>query len=237
MIKCLVIDDEKLAIELMEDNIRQVSFLQHVASCRNAQEASRILEAESIDLLFLDIQMPGLSGLQFLGEMKVRPMVILVTAYEQYALQGFNLDVLDYLLKPVPFERFFKAVNKAYQQYQLRNGSKMVAPSEQEYLFVNADYSLVRIDIPKILYVEGLKDYVKIYIEEEERPVIARLSMRFMEEKLPANQFIRIHRSYIVSLHRIKSYKKNRVFINTVEIPVSEAGREALLIYMGQSSD
>ncbi len=233
MIKCLIVDDERLAQELLEDNLKQIPFLEHVASCRNAVEASAILSTRQVDLIFLDIQMPGLSGLQFVNSLANMPMVIFVTAYEKYALQGFNLDVLDYLVKPVPFERFFKAANKAYRHYQLKHVSTEPRLQDQEYLFVNADYSLIRVNIPEILYIEGLKDYVKIYLENNERPVITRLSMRHMEEKLPAAKFMRVHRSFIISLAKITAFRKNRLFLSESEIPVSDSAREMLLSYMG----
>lgn len=233
MIRCLLVDDEKLALELLEDNIRQIPFLVHVASCRNAMDAVAILNSTPIDLIFLDIQMPGLSGLQFISSLTNPPMVILVTAYEKYALQGFNLSVLDYLLKPVPFDRFFKAAGKAYKQYQLLHADTTASLQEQEYLFVNADYSLVRIDVPEILYVEGLKDYVKIHLTGNSKPVITRLSMRHMEERLPPRRFLRVHRSFIVALSKISAFRKNKVLINDAEIPVSEGCKETLLAYMG----
>ncbi|WP_369826592.1 LytR/AlgR family response regulator transcription factor [Siphonobacter sp. BAB-5405] len=233
MMNCLAVDDESLALDLLEDNIRKVPFLNLVKRCKNAFEAQEVMQQQPIDLLFLDIQMPGISGVQFVQSMTQAPMVVFVTAYEEFALEGFNLDVLDYLLKPVSFERFLKAVNKAYELHNLRHQETPVvaeptpAPT-QEYLFVNADYSLVKIRIADILYVEGLKDYVKIYLEGQSRPVITRLTMKAMEEKLPSGPFLRVHKSFIIAFDKIESIRNLRIKIGQVHIPISESYGEAL---------
>jgi len=217
---CMAIDDEQLALDLLEDNIRKISFLTLVKKCSNALEANEFLHKQPVDLLFLDIQMPGLSGIQFLqGLSKAPPLVILITAYEKYAIDGYSLDVVDYLLKPVSFERFLKAANKAHDKFNIRNA---IPTPSQEYLFVNSEYNLVRIDFSDIAYVEGLKDYVKIFLLSAPRPVITRLSMKALEEKLPANLFVRVHKSFIVAINKITSIRKARISILKAQIPISE---------------
>jgi len=235
MIRCLAVDDEPLALELLEDNISKVPFLQLVAACDNAMEAMKIMQQELIDLLFLDIQMPGLTGLQFIQAMTVKPMIILITAYEKYALEGFNLDVTDYLVKPVSLDRFIKACNKARQLFELRSQQKnMVTAGKPGYFFVNVDYSLVKITIPDIVYIEGLKDYIRIHLKNSQRPVVTRMPMKTIEEQLPSTDFIRIHKSYIVSIAFITSARKSSVFINTLELPVSDTYRDAVTSLTGK---
>src|SRR5258708_21016748 len=171
MLRCIAVDDEPLALELLEDNISKVPQLQLIASCNNAIEAIKVLQEQTVDLIFLDIQMPGLTGLQFIQSLSTRPMIILITAYEKYALEGFNLDVVDYLVKPVSFERFIKACNKAWELYQLKTRSKEVEGSP-EYMFVSADYSMLKVVIDDIMWIEGLKDYIRIHLKSSSKPVI-----------------------------------------------------------------
>jgi DNA-binding LytR/AlgR family response regulator len=237
MIRCLIVDDEKLALELMEDNVLKVPFLQLAGKCKNAAEAMQIMGREQIDLIFLDIQMPGISGMQFLNSLTNPPMVVIVSAYPNYALDGFNKDVVDYVLKPVAFERFLKAANKAFELNSLRQQRETVKLATPDYLFVNADYSVVRINIPDILYVEGLKDYIKIYVKDQPKAIITRLSMRFMEDKLPTEGFARVHKSYIVALDKITSFKRNRLMLGDVEIPVSDNYKDKVLNYIGLSEN
>jgi DNA-binding LytR/AlgR family response regulator len=229
MIRCLIVDDEPLALDLLEDNIRMVPILQLVKRCRNAFEALEVLQKEAIDLIFLDIQMPGITGIQFLQSLPKAPMIILVTAYDKFALEGFNLDVLDYLVKPVATERFLKAANKAVELYQLKNKSVVSETTpEQEYLFVNADYNLVKVVINDITHVEGLKDYIKIHLCNAPRPVITRMSLKAIEEKLPSRNFIRVHKSFIVSMDKMLSIRNNRIKLENAEVPVSEFYRDNL---------
>lgn len=235
MIRCIAIDDEPLALELLEDNISKLPYLQLVASCDNALDAMKIMEQEKVDLIFLDIQMPGLTGLQFIQSMTVKPMIILVTAYEKFALEGFNLDVTDYLLKPVSLDRFIKACNKAKELFDLKNLPRETLPgNEPGYFFVNVDYSMLKINTADIIYIEGLKDYIKIHLKSSQKPVVTRMPMKTIEEQLPAHSFLRIHKSYIVSVAFITAVRKSSVFIDTIELPVSDNYRETVGLLTGK---
>jgi DNA-binding LytR/AlgR family response regulator len=233
MLNCIAIDDEPLALELLEDNIRQVPFLKLAAVCNNPIEAMNVLQRESIDLIFLDIQMPGLTGLQFIKTITIKPMFILITAYEKYALQGFELDVVDYLVKPVSLERFIKACNKAYELHQLKT-KKELGIETPSYFFINADYSLVKVIFSDIMWVEGLKDYLKIHLKNSNKPLVARMTMKSLEEQLPPSMFVRIQKSFIISKDYITSVRKNSVFINDVEIPVGDNYKDAIAALTGK---
>ena len=180
--------------------------------------------------------MPGLTGLQFIKSMTEKPMFILVTAYEKYALEGYSLDVVDYLLKPVSLDRFIKAANKAYELHQLKLRGNEIPETHTpaEYFFVNVDYSLLKINFADILFIEGLKDYVKIHLESTTKPVVTRMSMKSLEESLPANKFLRVHKSYIISVLHVNSLRKSSIFIGPHEIPVSEAYRDAITTLTGK---
>ena len=234
-LRCIAVDDEPLALELLEDNIRQVPFLELVAGCQNAFEAMDVLHEQNADLLFLDIQMPGISGVQFLKSLQGQnssPMVVFITAYEQYALEGFDLDVVDYLLKPVAFERFLKSANKAYELFKLRQHSPPEITSI--HFFVNANYALVKIRYDEIMYIEGLKDYVKIYLTSARHPVITRMTLKGIEQKLPSQLFMRIHKSYIVSLDKIQSVRNLKIHIGEAIIPVGEQYVEEFMKAIGE---
>ncbi|MFM2326088.1 MAG: hypothetical protein RIR31_290, partial [Bacteroidota bacterium] len=216
MLRCIAIDDEPLALELLEDNISKVPYLELAATCSNAMEAIKVLQEKTVDLIFLDIQMPGLTGLQFIQSLSSRPMIILITAYEKYALEGFNLDVVDYLVKPVSIERFVKACNKAWELYNLKiKPGEVITDKPAEYIFVNVEYSLLKVVIDDIMWIEGLKDYIKIQLKSSSKPVITRMTMKSVEELLPAARFIRIHKSYIAAINFITTVRKSAVMIGS----------------------
>jgi len=226
MITCLAIDDETPALDILEDNIRRIPFLQLVGKCKNAYVAMEALQKQGpIDLLFLDIEMPGISGLSFLKSLPNKPMVIFITAYRNYAVEGFELDVLDYLVKPVAFDRFLKAVNKAleYQGFKQKEGG----PSFPDYLFIHTEYQLTKIVLPEITYIEGLRNYIKIHFSgNATRPILSKLSLKAIEEKLPPAKFARVHKSFIVSVDKISSIRNDVIRIGLRDIPISKSCRE-----------
>lgn len=237
MMNCIAIDDEPLALELLVDNISKVPFLKLVAACENPIQAMAVLEKESVDLVFLDIQMPGLTGLQFIQSLTHKPLFILITAYEKYALEGYALDVVDYLVKPVSLDRFIKACNKARELHELKalrqNPAGEQAPG---YFFVNVDYSLVKISFQDILWIESLKDYAKINLKSSSKPIVTRMSMKQLEENLPADKFLRVHKSFIIARDQVTAVRKNSLFIGTMEIPVGENYREIIPLITGKIS-
>ncbi len=234
MINCIAVDDEPLALELLEDNISKLPFLKLVGSFDNSIDAMKALQEQKIDLIFLDIQMPGLTGLQFIQSLTVKPMIILITAYEKYALEGFNLEVTDYLVKPVSLERFMKACNKAKELFDLKRQQASVTKPEPGFFFVNVEYSMVKVTIDDIVYVEGLKDYIKIHLHSSAKAIVTRMAMKAVEEQLPTTKFIRIHKSYIVSIGFITAVKKTSVFIGSIELPVSDNYKDSVIAITGK---
>lgn len=228
---CILVDDEKPALELLEDNVKRVPYLQVTACCRKPMQVLEVLKTQQIDLMFLDIHMPGLNGLELLRSLSNPPMVILVTAYAEHALDGFNLDVVDYLVKPVPFSRFLKAVQKAHELYQARYLQPKVITIENDYVFVNANYALVKIRIQDITFIEGMKDYVKINLVDG-KPVMTRMGLRSIEEKLGTERFMRVHKSYIIALDKIETVQKLQLMIQETEIPIGEAYRPVIQQYV-----
>ncbi|MGN8069789.1 LytTR family DNA-binding domain-containing protein [Mucilaginibacter sp. SG564] len=229
MIRCLIIDDEPLALDLLEDNLRQVDYIQVTGKARNAADALRILRDNPVDLIFCDIQMPGISGLQMVSSMTVRPMIIFVTAYEHFALQGFDLEVLDYLIKPVPMDRFLRACQKAYRVMETRQAAQILpAAQSRNYLFVYSDYNLIKINLDKIEFAEGLKDYVKIHLTGADKPLLTRMSIKTLEAQLPAERFYRVHKSYIINVDYVQHIRRGKIKTLTSELPLSDAYRDMI---------
>ncbi|MBB3186377.1 LytR/AlgR family response regulator transcription factor [Microbacter margulisiae] len=225
MMNCIAVDDEKYSLELIADNIRRTPFLHLTATCNSSPEAIRLLETEPIDLVFLDIQMPMINGLQLLRRLDKKPMVIIVSAYKNYALESFELDVLDYLLKPVTYERFSKAALKANDYYHLTHKQDK---SNAGYIFVNADYRLVKIELDKVLYVEGMKDYVKIFLSDARRPIVPKLSLKAIGEMLPEGTFMRIHKSYIINTDKIIALQRQKLTLSGDHtLPIGQNYRES----------
>lgn len=226
IMRCMIVDDEPLVRELLEDNMSQVPFLELVRSCKTAMEALETLQQEQIDLIFLDIRMPRLSGMQLLQSLHHPPLVIIVTAYEQYAVEGFNLQVADYIVKPFSFDRFLKACNRAAELFRMKNAPMPSETAQNHDFFVNVEYTLVKIVAADIQYIEGFKDYIKIYLSSTPKPVLTRMSLKAIEAKLPPGAFIRTHKSYLVAISGITTIKRDFVCIGTTEIPVSETFRD-----------
>ncbi len=229
MMNCIAIDDEPLALALLKDNINQVPFLNLVASCNNAFEAMETMQSQSIDLVFIDIQMPGLTGLQFIASLEKKPLVIFITAYKQYAVESYDLDVVDYLVKPVPLERFVKACNRAKELFKLKsNKGSLPEKAEADHIFVKVDYSLLKIKFDDIIWMKGYGDYIKFHLIGADRPLVVRTSFKELETELPANKFIRIHKSYAVAIDKITAIRKNSIFLGDKELSVGESYREGV---------
>lgn len=229
MITCIAIDDEPLALELLKDNISKVPFLRLTATCSNAFEAMEALRDQPIDLVFTDIQMPGLTGFQFISSLQKKPMVIFITAYSQYAVDSFDLDVVDYLVKPVPLERFIKACNRARERHELKTGNPAASSrNAPDHFFAHVDYSQLKIRFDDILWMKGYGDYIKFHLKSQEQPLVVRMSFKELESILPPNKFIRIHKSYAVALAEITAIRKNSLFLGDQEFSIGESYREAV---------
>lgn len=226
--KCIIIDDEPLALELLEDFVSKIPYLELVASCSNAFEATTILQTQKIDLIFTDIEMPDFSGIDFIKSLEVKPLFIFTTAYSHYAVEGFNLNAIDYLVKPIPFHRFLKAVTRAHNLLQLKVEEKTPIVNSQvtpKFIFVKSEYENLKINLADIKYIESLKDYIKIHTHKE-KPILTLSSLKSFEEKLGKSNFIRVHKSYIVSLKHIYSVQRNRIIIDDNWIPIGLNYRE-----------
>lgn len=230
-IRCAVIDDEPLALGLMASYVKKTPFLELVGSYSSAVQAMQEMHDNPVDLIFLDIQMPELNGLDYSRMISPQTRVVFTTAFNQYALDGYKVNALDYLLKPISYPDFLLAANKAQEWFRLVEQSQQSEKKENQdeklSIFVKSDYKLIRIELKNILYVEGLKDYVKIYEENASRPVISLMSMKAMEEMLPADRFMRVHRSYIVQKEKIRIIEHNRIVFGNTYIPIGDSYKQA----------
>lgn len=240
ILKCCIIDDEPLAIELLESYVKRTPFLQLEASFNSAVQAVERVSRGDIDLIFLDIQMPELDGMEFSRVIEGRSRIVFTTAFGQYAVDSYKVNAIDYLLKPIAYADFLKAAQKALQWFELSESSATGTPAEHPtaspYIFVKSDYKLKQIPLDKILYIEGLKDYVKIYLEGEPHPILSLLSLKSLEEMLPEEQFIRVHRSFIVQGSKIKMIDRNRIVFGKEYIPISDTYKESFAEFIARHS-
>jgi len=229
--KCLVIDDEPLARDLMRSHIEKLENFEIVAECGDAMKALQELQNHSVDLMFMDIQMPQITGIEFLKTLKHPPKVIITTAYREYALDGFELDVVDYLLKPITFERFLKSINKYYQVTQEEQQNIVPVNSSKSngeaFIYVKENKKVVKVHLNDILYVEGLSEYVQIYTKQKK--IITKTSMTNMAEKLPDDEFMRIHKSFIVSLSQIEAFTSHSIEVPGKELPIGRSYKNSVL--------
>ncbi|MFO7823896.1 MAG: LytTR family DNA-binding domain-containing protein [Cyclobacterium sp.] len=234
MINCIAIDDEPLALELLKDNIRKVPFLKLVATCSNAFEAMEAMREQPVDLLITDIQMPGMSGLELISSLQKKPMVIFLTAYKQYAVDSYDLDVVDYLVKPVALERFVKACHRAKELHELKTGPSPTSKAMPvaDHFFAQVDYSQFKIRFDDILWLKGYGDYIKFHLKSAAQPLVVRMSFKEFEKVMPPNKFIRIHKSYAVALSEITAIRKNSLFLGDQEFSIGESYREAVEKWM-----
>jgi two-component system, LytTR family, response regulator len=221
-INCIAIDDEPIALEVIEHHASKIPFLNMKATVRNPYEAMELLHKEKIDLIFLDIQMPELTGFELLRTLNVKPMVIFTTAYPNFALESYDMDAIDYLMKPVPFERFLKAVNKAKQK--LTAGSETIEAkvnqNTNDFMFIKTEYKTIKVFLDDILYIESLKEYVAFQLKEEK--IMSLLSMKSVESFLPKAEFVRVHRSFIVAFNKINGIERNNILIGEKMIPIGD---------------
>jgi len=232
ILNCIAIDDEPPALDLLTRFISQTPFLKLAGGFSNAIEGLRFISENEVDLIFMDIQMPDLSGIELARILSGRktqhtPLIIFTTAFDQFALEGYKLDVVDYLLKPFGYEEFMRGANKAVNLVQLQTRQPAQVAVEDDYIYLKVEFQTVKIPTNDIVYIEGLKDYAKIHLTEPAKPILSLITLKALEEKLPKNKFMRIHKSTIVSLDKVTSVTRNTVYIDKLMLPVSDAYRDA----------
>ena len=239
--RCVIIDDEPLAIDVIENYVNQIGGIEIVAKCNNPLDAIRILNKNLVDLIFLDIEMPNLTGIELVKALGNIPQFIFTTAYPQYALEGFDLNATDYLVKPIPFNRFLKAISRAKEKFELENKTiEKINPIpfkqddiNNDFIFVKSEYDNIKINTCDIMYIQGLKDYIKIIIVNSNKSILTLSSFKDIQEKLATNQFIRVHRSYIVNTSFIKSVQKTKIVIDDIRIPIGETYKDGVFKRLG----
>lgn len=244
VLSCALIDDEPLALDLLESYVTKTPFLRLEGRYSSAVAALNDIREKKVDLVFLDIQMPELNGLEFAKMVPQETRIVFTTAFSQYSLDGYRVNALDYLLKPVSYKDFMEAANKALQWFE--RGLQPVAPAEPaspttpqgdpviDCIYVKSEYKLVQVELKDILYIEGLKDYIKIYTEKEPRPILSLISMKMMEERLPSDRFIRVHRSFIVQKNKVRMVDRGRIVFGNTYIPVSESYKHEWLHFLSE---
>ena len=234
MIRCLAIDDEPLALKQLAGYIEAVPYFELAGACQSAQEAQSLMDSQSIDAIFIDINMPDMSGMDFVRSLTVAPLVVFTTAYSEYAVDGYKANAVDYLLKPFDSEDFNRAAGKVKRQYDLLHATPVVsALDNDDAIFVKTDYKVVRIEIKRITHIEAMSEYLRIYTDYQVNPIIVLLSMKKMEERLPSSRFMRIHRSYIINLTKIREVARSHVVLsNEVSLPVGDMYKEAFNAYL-----
>lgn len=232
MIRCLAIDDEPLALQQLAAYIGKVPFLELAAQCQSALEARKFLEQDTVDAIFCDINMPDLNGMDFVKSLQAAPMVVFTTAYAEYAVEGFKVNAVDYLLKPFGLQDFQRAANRIKERLDATTPLPQQGRGESDTIFVKTEYRIVKVTIADIRYIEAMSEYLKIYLEGEPKPIITLLSMKKMEERLP-DHFMRIHRSYIVNLLKIQEVNKNRVIMDAdTYLPIGDMYKDAFQSYL-----
>jgi two-component system, LytTR family, response regulator LytT len=234
-LRTIAIDDEPLALRLVSDYIEKTPFLGLIDAFDNPLDAIDFLSTQSVELIFVDIQMPDLTGIEFARTLENAPKIIFTTAYEKYALEGFKLNAIDYLLKPFSYEEFLKAAQKARKQAELEAAALPTIEANSQFLFLKSEYKIRRINFNDILYIEGLKDYIKVYTTGDDKPVLSLNSMKSLEQRLPESKFMRVHRSFIVNLDRIDTIERSRIIFGKTYIPVSDQYKDKFQEYLDRN--
>lgn len=234
-IKCIIVDDEPLALNLLKTYALQIPNLEISGNFTHPVKALEFLQTNPVDLLLIDVQMPDLNGLELVSQLPVKPLIIFTTAYSQYALDGFKVDAVDYLLKPIDFPDFQKAIGKATELLELRNSKNTNIETNKEFLFIKSEYKIIRINFREIIYIQGMSEYVKIHLTGR-KPIMSLLSLKALEQQLPATMFMRVHKSFIVNLQKINTIERNEiVYDDGTIIPVSQQYKEAFQAFLDKN--